>query len=231
MEPLETPSNQGLGEQSFSRFHDAPQALFGLFLERTGRARTDMFSATAARMSAFNASSSIVSPSRISMARRVLPSRLELNRLLGSSSAGAPGEGQLHDSLVRLAGADDAVVLPHRNAAPLPRLDHLRVGLSDESSDPGERLAPPIAQLLDSRIYPLRGRVFSCSFRRAASSSCVVAFFMIVVARPSLEYRSSALGAIASCSVSGARLAHLVRPVSGRRASKHSRWRDPHRDI
>src|SRR6185503_19719466 len=26
---------------------------------------------------------------------------------------GAPGEGQLHDLLVRLAGADDAVVLPH----------------------------------------------------------------------------------------------------------------------
>src|SRR6266478_9543842 len=40
------------------------QALFGLFRERTGGApaRTEMFSATAARMSAFNAFSSILSP-------------------------------------------------------------------------------------------------------------------------------------------------------------------------
>jgi hypothetical protein len=41
--------------------------------------------ATAARISAFSASSSISSPSRISMARRVLPSRLELKRPDGSS--------------------------------------------------------------------------------------------------------------------------------------------------
>jgi hypothetical protein len=46
-----------------------------------------LFSATAARMSAFNAVSSIVSPSWKSMARRVLPSRLALNRRAGSSSA------------------------------------------------------------------------------------------------------------------------------------------------
>src|SRR6201997_5444838 len=38
-------------------------------------------------MSAFNAVSSILSPTRKSMARRVLPSRLELNRPEGSSSA------------------------------------------------------------------------------------------------------------------------------------------------
>src|SRR5262249_59134569 len=40
------------------------QALFGLFRERRGRAvaRIEMFSATAARMSAFNAFSSILSP-------------------------------------------------------------------------------------------------------------------------------------------------------------------------
>ena len=51
--------------RSFSRFHDAPQALFGLFGERTGRAvaRADVFSATAARMSAWSACSSILSPS------------------------------------------------------------------------------------------------------------------------------------------------------------------------
>src|SRR4051812_20543678 len=35
------------------------------------------------------------------------------------------GEGQLHDRLVGLPGADDAVVLPHRNPSPLPLLDHV----------------------------------------------------------------------------------------------------------
>src|ERR1700720_3167636 len=43
-------------------------------------------------------------------------------------------------------------------------LDHFGVGLLDESSDPSERLAPPITQLLDSRIYQLRGRLSSLSF-------------------------------------------------------------------
>src|ERR1019366_6714495 len=46
----------------------------------------DAFSATAARMSAFNAFSSIFSPSWKSMARLVLPSRLELKRPEGSSN-------------------------------------------------------------------------------------------------------------------------------------------------
>src|SRR6266480_6828916 len=44
----------------------------------------DVFSATAARMRAFNAFSSILSPSWKSMARLVLPSRLELKRPEGS---------------------------------------------------------------------------------------------------------------------------------------------------
>src|SRR6476620_2328700 len=57
---------------------------------------------------------------------------------------------------------------PHRNPSPLPLLDHFRVGLLDETSDPSERLAPPITQLLDSRIDQLRGRVSSFSFVRAA---------------------------------------------------------------
>ena len=49
---------------SVAASHDAAQALFGRFCERTGRAvaRADVFSATAARMSAFNAFSSILSP-------------------------------------------------------------------------------------------------------------------------------------------------------------------------
>src|SRR5580698_7067897 len=49
-------------------------------------AAEDVFSATAARMSASNAFSSILSPSWKSMARLVLPSRLELKRPEGSSN-------------------------------------------------------------------------------------------------------------------------------------------------
>src|SRR6516165_11895570 len=50
------------------------------------RYRPPVFSCTAARMSAFNAFSSIVSPSWKSMARLVLPSRLKLNMPEGSST-------------------------------------------------------------------------------------------------------------------------------------------------
>src|SRR5205807_2125346 len=64
-----------------SHFHSVVYALAA-----GRRAAEDVFSATAARMSAFNALSSIVSPSWISMARLVLPSRLELKRPEGSSS-------------------------------------------------------------------------------------------------------------------------------------------------
>src|ERR1700716_363074 len=81
---------------------------------------------------------------------------------------GALGEGHLHDILVRLTGADYSGVRPHRNPSPLPLLDHFGVGLLDENSYPSERLAPPITQLLDFRIYQLRGRVSSFSFLRAA---------------------------------------------------------------
>src|SRR6202047_3261889 len=81
---------------------------------------------------------------------------------------GALGEGHLHDILVRLTGADHSGVRPHRNPSPLPLLDHFGVGLLDENSDPSERLAPPITQLLDSCIYQLRGRVSSFFFLRAA---------------------------------------------------------------
>src|SRR3954470_11614848 len=54
-----------------------------------GRARlaaAEVLNATAARTSAFNDFSSIVSPSRKSIARLVLPSRLELKRPAGSSN-------------------------------------------------------------------------------------------------------------------------------------------------
>src|SRR5262249_45870476 len=62
--------------------------VFGCFRVRAGRAavRLDILCPKAARMSAFNAFPSILSPSRRSMARLVLPSRLELKRPEGSSS-------------------------------------------------------------------------------------------------------------------------------------------------
>ncbi len=145
----------------------------------------DVFSATAARMSAFNAFSSILSPSWKSMARLVLPSRLELKRPERVLQRGALGEGHLHDILVRLTGADYSGVRPHRNPAPLPLLDHFGIGLLDENSDPSERLAPPITQLLDSRIDQLRGRVLLPSFE-SLFLILVTAFFMVDV-RPSLE--------------------------------------------
>src|SRR6478736_3752548 len=53
----------------------------------------------------------------------------------------ATGESHLDDTVVALAGADDAVVRPDRDAAPLHFLDGLRVGILDESPDPAERLA------------------------------------------------------------------------------------------
>src|SRR6476660_5375713 len=70
----------------------------------------------------------------------------------------ALSEGQLDHALVRLAGADDAIVRPDWNASPLPLLDHLGVRLFDEGTDMGEHLAPPVAQFLDPRVdQPGRG--------------------------------------------------------------------------
>src|SRR4051812_9870173 len=61
-------------------------------------------------------------------------------------------EGELHDVLVRLTGADDPVVLPHRNAAPLPRLLHVRIGLLDQLADASERLAAPVVEVGNALI-------------------------------------------------------------------------------
>src|ERR1700737_505742 len=78
---------------------------------------------------------------------------------------GPLGERELHDLLVRLAGADDPVVRPDRDPRhrirrlpPLPLLDHLRVCLFDESAEMREHLAPPVAQFLNPRLdQPRRG--------------------------------------------------------------------------
>lgn len=65
---------------------------------------------------------------------------------------GALREGQLDCCLVRLTCADDAVVLPHRYAAPLPLLDDGWIRLLDKHADTGERLAAPVAEFTDPPI-------------------------------------------------------------------------------
>src|SRR5712691_10637471 len=110
-------------------------------------------------MSAFNASSSILSPSWKSMARRVLPSRLELKRPEGSSNA-AP--------LAKVIFTTFLYVSPVQM---MPACDHTRTPRhfhSSTTSGSGEHLASPITQLLDSRIDQPRGGVSSFSFLRAA---------------------------------------------------------------
>src|SRR5262249_12036216 len=51
---------------------------------------------------------------------------------------------------------------------PLPLLDHSRVGLFDQAAEPRQRLAPPVAQLLDPRIDQSRGGLAALSFLRPA---------------------------------------------------------------
>ncbi len=76
------------------------------------------------------------------MARRAFPSRLELKRREGC-----------------LAGADDPVVRPDRGPHPLPLLEDVGVCLLDQSADPAERLAAPVAELGDSLADQLRRRL------------------------------------------------------------------------
>ena len=82
------------------------------------------------------------------------------------SSSGRLAESSSRPPCTSL-GADDSVMLPPEPlATSIPR--PLAVGLLDEHSDPGEHLAPPIAQLLDSRIDQPRGRIACFSFLRTA---------------------------------------------------------------
>src|SRR3981081_632745 len=112
----------------------------------------------------------------------------------------ALGESQLHDALVRLAGADQSIVRPNRNASPLPLLDHLRVSLFDESADMGERLAPPVVQFLDSGVdQPRRGFALGrCALFHIVCTSC--GCFSILRSYQSPIIRASLHGAgIRSC--------------------------------
>src|SRR6185295_2642120 len=97
----------------------------------------------------------------------------------------ALGEGELHDLLVGLARADDAVVRPDRSAHPLPLLDDVRVCLLDEIAHSAERLPAPIPEFGDSlgdelrcRRALVRARLFhalSLAAREAPWRRCIVA--------------------------------------------------------
>src|SRR2546422_10560724 len=70
----------------------------------------------------------------------------------------ALGEGKLHDILVGLASADDAVVRPNRSAHPLPFLDDVRVCFLDELAHPAEGFPAPVFFLMIRR--PPRSTLF-----------------------------------------------------------------------
>src|SRR5258706_8551551 len=81
--------------------------------------------------------------------------------------AGATGERELHGLRVLLAGADDSVVRPDRNALhrirgllPFPLLDHLGVGFEDQRPHAGKRLLTPIPLVAD-RLIDRPARHFS----------------------------------------------------------------------
>src|SRR6202043_2566870 len=76
----------------------------------------------------------------------------------------ALGEGQLHDILIRFAGADDAAVRPNRRAGcgwfdPLPLLDNVRVCFLDEPTHSAEGFPAPVPEFGDSFRDELRCRL------------------------------------------------------------------------
>src|SRR5262245_19235464 len=142
-------------------------------------------------MSAFNAFSSILSPSWISMARLVLPSRLELKRRDGSLSEAPLAKVSFTTALY----VSPVQMMPSCSHTGTPRIAfdgflHFTSSTTSGSASlmrvrTRERLAPPIAQLLNSRKDQLRGRLASLSFLRAALPLLHAAVaFLMVTARP-----------------------------------------------
>ena len=68
-------------------------------------------------------------------------------------------EGELHDTVVGLAGADDAVVRPNRSAHPLPLLDDVRGCFLDELAHSAEGFPAPVPEFGDSLRDELRCRL------------------------------------------------------------------------
>src|SRR5207302_8560494 len=71
----------------------------------------------------------------------------------------ALGEGELHDILVGLASADDAVVRPNRSAHPLPLLDDGRVCFLDELAHSAEGFSEPVPESGNSFRDAIRCRL------------------------------------------------------------------------
>src|SRR3984893_13999837 len=91
----------------------------------------------------------------------------ELGRVLQRSPF---GERELHDVLVRLAGADDSVVRPGGSARarrlhPLHFLDDVRGCLLDEVAHPAQGLAAPVPELGDPVVNALRCRLAPVGIR------------------------------------------------------------------
>jgi hypothetical protein len=106
-------------------------------------------------MRILNAFLSTLSPSWKSMARLVFPPRLELKSPAGSLNAAPLGEGQLHDGLVRLARADHPIVVPGRDASPLPLLDDS--GAASLTSARSRPSISPVIEFVDPLVDQLRG--------------------------------------------------------------------------
>src|SRR2546426_3994525 len=150
MEPLETPSNQGLGEQVIEPVSRRPSSALWSLLRADGASgrshrrvqchgganeRLQRLFIHLVALMEIDGTPGVAFEAGVEEACRVL-------------QRGALGEGHFHGILVRLAGADHSGVRPHRNPSPLPPLDHFGVGPFDENSDPSERLAPPITRAI-----------------------------------------------------------------------------------
>src|SRR5581483_6966504 len=87
-------------------------------------------------------------------------------------------------ALIGLAGADDAGVRPYRNPSPLPFLNHVGIGLLDESPDPREHFTSPISQVIDPSIYKLRRGLRSLSLGCLIDHCCSLLFVPASAAAP-----------------------------------------------
>src|SRR4051812_20671904 len=154
-------------------------------------AAESVLSATAARMSAFNAFSSILSPSWKSMARLVLPSRLELKRPEGSSNE-APLAKVIFTTFLYVSPVQ---MIPSCSHTGTPRHFHssttsgsacLMRARTRASVSPRQSLS---SLILESISREGESPPFAPFEPLLLFFMVVVAFFMAAVARPSLEYR------------------------------------------
>src|SRR5438067_2240200 len=77
-----------------------------------------------------------------------------------------PEETALHDQLMRFPRTNHAVMRPHRTPHPFPLLLDLRVRVMNKLTNPCERLAPPVPQVLDLLRDVLRShRAVRSAFR------------------------------------------------------------------